>query len=347
MSSRTVPDHRTIAEMIAEGQAALLAGEKARAQALLRVAVRDAPDNVEAWLWLSGTHSRPDEMAYCLRQALEHDPHNQQALEGMAWIEETFGPLPPVDQPKDTGHQELRPAQAAPAEPAALPAPGRELSAAPFSSRQDSMAREAPASASRAQAYMRRAASSSALLEAALHVAAVGALLGLLRLTSAIRPGTLLLARQNQGVISVPAALGVALAAAALHGLALLAAWAILSRNISRSRNDRRGDAYDSLVRTAEIFAPGYLAAVALLAAASGLGWSERRWLPVVLFVWVLLGAAAALATRRFSHLLDLMRISPGRRAVVVARIVLPALLAAVIGLGIAGLAVQALLRGI
>jgi hypothetical protein len=344
MTPRAAPGQQSIAELVAEGQAALLAGEKARAQALLRVAVRDAPDNVEAWLWLSGTHSRPEEMAYCLRQALDRDPHNEQALEGLAWIEETFGPLPELDQPKNTGQPELRldPARLTPMQLAAAPATARALNAASLSSRQTSIDHQTHAS--RALPTTHLAAGASVLMDAALHVASVGALLGLLRLTGALRPETLLLARPNQGAIGVPAALGVALAAALLHGLALLAVWGILSRGVSRSRDDRRGDTYDSLVRTAEIFGPGYLAAVALLAAASGLAWSERRWLLVVLFVWAMLGAAAVLAMRRFWRLLDHMRISR-RRAAVAARILLPALLAAVAGLGIAGLIVQALLR--
>ncbi|MDQ5850528.1 MAG: tetratricopeptide repeat protein, partial [Chloroflexota bacterium] len=83
--------HTTTADLIAEGREALLAGDKARARALLEQAVEGAPDSVEAWLWLSGTHTAPDEMARCLRQVLALDPDNQQALEGLAWLAETYG----------------------------------------------------------------------------------------------------------------------------------------------------------------------------------------------------------------------------------------------------------------
>src|SRR3712207_6332499 len=90
MATTTQTTRQTIDELVAEGRAALLAGEKARARSLLQIAVRDAPDNVEAWLWLSGTQSRPDEIAYCLSQVLRLDPDNQQAHEGLAWLAETF-----------------------------------------------------------------------------------------------------------------------------------------------------------------------------------------------------------------------------------------------------------------
>ena len=110
-------------------------------------------------------------------------------------------------------------------------------------------------------------------------------------------------------------------------------------------RHDRRGDHFDTLVRTGQAFVPGYLVGAALVAAAVGLGWSDRRWLPVVLLIWALLLASAALIGRRVVRLLDLGHVRGARRAVQVARITVPALLVALLSLGLAGIVVQALLR--
>ena len=141
--------------------------------------------------------------------------------------------------------------------------------------------------------------------------------------------------------------MGLAATAAVLHGLALVIVWALLSRNIARARNDRRGDYYDSLVRTAQIFRPGYLIGAALLLAAAGLGLGERRWMPVVVTVWLLLLVSISLIGRRFTQLVAAVQVTGYRRAVRLARIVVPALLIALLGLGLAGIAVQALLRAI
>jgi hypothetical protein len=288
------------ASLIAEGSAALLTGQKARARSLLQIAVRDDPDNVEAWLWLSGTYTRPDEIAYCLRQVLARDPDNAQALEGLAWLAETFDFEP--------------------------------------------VSRQAPP---KTEAVSRPAESDGGLvlIEMGLYVAGVGALLGLLRLASALRPGTLLLLRGDHGAISIGPALGLALASAVLHGLGLVFAWLVLGRNISRARGDRRGDLFDSLVHTAQVFAPGYLTLPALLLAAAGLGWSEQRWIPLAITVWLVLITAVIVGARRFVRTLDAVHVSREHRVVYAARIFVPALLIAMVGLGLSGIAVQALLR--
>ena len=190
-----------------------------------------------------------------------------------------------------------------------------------------------------------RAAAWSRLIEAVLHIASVGTLVGLLRLVGMLRPGTLLLVRGSEGPIGLPLAATIAVSAALLHAGALLLAWATLGRTISRVRNDRRDDHFDSLLQTARIFLPGYLAAPALLVVAAGLGWSQRRWLPVVVIVWTLLAIAGVLGGRRFARLLDRVRVLGARRGLRVVRIAGPALVVAGAGLAVAGFMAQLLLR--
>jgi hypothetical protein len=128
-------------------------------------------------------------------------------------------------------------------------------------------------------------------------------------------------------------ALGLALTAAVLHGLGLVLAWLVLGRYISRARSDRRDDHFDSLVHAAQVFAPGYLALPSLLLAAAGLGWSEQRWLPLAVTVWLVLLTAVIVSARRFMQLLDAVHVAHERRAVHAARIFVPVLLVALITL--------------
>ncbi len=135
--------------------------------------------------------------------------------------------------------------------------------------------------------------------------------------------------------------------AALLHALVLLLVWVLLSRSVSHARNDRRGDHFDSLLRTAEIFAPGYLVSVALALTFGAMAWSERRWMPVALVIWLILVASAALVGRRCQHLLGSLRLPIQRRGVQVGRIVVPALLLAIAGFGLAGSVVRAMLAAL
>ena len=327
--------------LIAEGRAALLAGDKARAQALLEAVVRDDPENVEAWLWLSGAHTDPDEISYCLFHVLLIDPDNEQAHEGLAWVKETYGSVaPPLTAPDVAPEPQVDPQPSPPLQPespprleespAALVTPSRAYHPVDAATPQDT-----PVSTRR-------------LFEAGLQVGAVGALLGLLRLVGMLRPGTLLLIRGQAGAIDAPSALLLAAGAALVHALALVVAWLVLSRSLARARrHDSRGDRAASLLRVAQALTPGYLAGLALLVAGVGLNWSERRWLPVVALVWGLLLIGGVWIGRRLVGLLHDAPISRERRALRLAWIVLPALLVALVGLGLAGLAVQALLRSL
>ncbi len=312
------------ADLLAEGRDALLAGDKPRAQALFKAVLRTEPEHVEAWLWLGGAHSEQAEIERCLRRALELDPDNQQALDGLAWL------------------ASRQPSQPSTPRAATLPAPA---SAPRIRPRKDFHTPRAAPTPALAEVGLRR--DSSALVEAAVHVMGVGALLGLLRLAGSLRPATLLLLRSPGRPLGIAPAIAIAVVAALLHALVLLLVWALLSRNVSRARNDRRGDHFDSLLRTAEIFATGYLASVALVVTFGAMAWSERRWMPAALLVWLILLVSAALVGRRGRQLFGSLRLPITRRAVNIGRIVVPALLLAIAGFGLAGSVVRAMLAAL
>jgi len=77
-----------IDNLLKEGIAALKAGQRIRARALLQEVVREQPDNVAAWLWLSGAVETDDERRECLERVLEVDPNNPHAKKGL----ERLGP---------------------------------------------------------------------------------------------------------------------------------------------------------------------------------------------------------------------------------------------------------------
>jgi tetratricopeptide (TPR) repeat protein len=295
--------------LLAEGRDALLAGDKARAQKLLQTAVQLDPRSEDAWMWLSGVFSRPEDMAECLRRVLEINPRNEQALEGLRWLEAEHGlqlrPLPPSEAP----------AEPPIAEPVRLHPPA-------------------------ISSY-----SSSLLLESALYPAAAGAWLGLLRLLGWLRPETLRLLRGAEGPLSWVGSLGVAATALALHGLALGLVWLLLGWQLSRARGDGRGDLFDSLVRTGQIWIPGYLWLGAVVFAALALDLSPGPWRIAVVAIWLLLLSGAALVGRRLWRVLSAVGIAGRARSRSAARLFLLLLLGSVLGLGLAGIATAALLR--
>ncbi len=335
------------ANRIAEGQTALLDGEKTRARELLEAAVRDDPGNAEAWLWLSGAYADPKEMARCLRQALLIEPGNTSAQEGLAWVEETFGLVATAPAEPELPSQEATtppPVQIAASAPEQTPAPVRSRPvSAPLAPNSEPAAEHIRARTSAPAAPERN----HALLEAGLHAASLGALLGLLRLVGSLRPGTLLLIRGPDGLVGIPAAVGLALATALLHATALLAAWMLLGYAVARVRTDQPGDRWDSLVQAGRIFVPGYLIVGALALGAASLSWSQQRWETVVLLIWGVLLVAGALIGRRLLILLGRPRVTPGPPLLRRLRIALPFLLTAAAGLAIAGFLAQALLRAI
>lgn len=315
-------DRAQLSTLITEGRAALLAGDKAQARALLEAAVALDAQSEEAWLWLSGTYSAPGEIAACLRRVLALNPDNEQAHEGLRWLAEEYGPdqaaaAPPPALPA-----------AAPAAPSADPAP---------------VAVAAPPPAAPQPRYQSRHGTST-LIEAALHPFAAGALLGLLRLVGWLRPSTLLLLRGGDGPLGLAGGVQVAAAATLLHGLALVLVWALSGWQLSRLRVDGRGDIFDSLVRAGRIWVPGYLWGGALLLAALGLPLSPEPWRSVAVLCWVLLLGGAALIGLRLRRQLAAVGLPAPRRSAL-ARLLAILVVGGVLALGLAGIATAALLR--
>ena len=72
-----------VAVLLQQAIAAAKAGQLGQAQAQLRQVLAQDPDNVTAWLWLSGVVSHPLKREACLRKALELDPYHEAARKGL------------------------------------------------------------------------------------------------------------------------------------------------------------------------------------------------------------------------------------------------------------------------
>lgn len=72
-------------DLMREGIRLAKAGEKAQAYDVFATITRLVPGHVEAWLWKGGTALHPQESVRCLQRALELDPDNPQARQGLAW----------------------------------------------------------------------------------------------------------------------------------------------------------------------------------------------------------------------------------------------------------------------
>ncbi len=335
---RLLPD-----ELIAQGRAALLEGDRERARALLQQAVALDPRSDEAWVWLAGAHTEPEEMARCLRRALAANPLNEQAQEGLQWLADEYG---------IATHESRAAAPAlssgAPEASAARPATGTTHSSAtaqaPSATMSDAVrsSQIAPMQPARSPA----ATGVVALLEAALLPIAAGALLGLLRLARWLWPATLALLRPDAGSISWSGAVGIALAAAVTHGLALLPAWIALGWSLSRARGERRGDLFDSLRRAGYLWTPALLWSGALLATFIGLRLSPLGWRLMSITAAMLVATGLILMIRRLWRLLARLQVSAGERRRVGVRLILIAVVAAAPGLLLAGWITGGLLGG-
>lgn len=70
-----------------EGIAALKAGEKAKARALLMAVLEEDERHEQAWLWLSGAVDSVEERQICLENVLAINPQNEQAKRGLARLQ--------------------------------------------------------------------------------------------------------------------------------------------------------------------------------------------------------------------------------------------------------------------
>lgn len=69
--------------LLREGITAVKAGQRAKARALLQRVLRERPNDVSTWLWLSGAVETDDERRECLEKVLEIDPDNPHAKKGL------------------------------------------------------------------------------------------------------------------------------------------------------------------------------------------------------------------------------------------------------------------------
>jgi hypothetical protein len=72
-----------VENLLNEGITALKAGQRTKARALLQEVVRQRPDDVTAWLWLSGAVEMDAERRQCLEKVLVIDPKNPHAQRGL------------------------------------------------------------------------------------------------------------------------------------------------------------------------------------------------------------------------------------------------------------------------
>ncbi len=75
-------------ELTQQGITALKAGDRAAARRILAAAVRQSPDDSQAWLWLSGAVERDQERLDCLRQVLRIEPGNTRAAQGIELLQQ-------------------------------------------------------------------------------------------------------------------------------------------------------------------------------------------------------------------------------------------------------------------
>jgi membrane protein YdbS with pleckstrin-like domain len=73
-------------ELTQQGIEAVRAGDKSKARQLLRSALRNDSQDVQAWLWLSAVVETNQERIECLQQVLRIDPNNQAAAKGIAQL---------------------------------------------------------------------------------------------------------------------------------------------------------------------------------------------------------------------------------------------------------------------
>jgi hypothetical protein len=73
-------------ELTQRGIQALRSGDRSGARTLLTAAIQADPNDVTAWLWLTGALDTDGERVACLRQVLRIDPNNSAAARGLKQI---------------------------------------------------------------------------------------------------------------------------------------------------------------------------------------------------------------------------------------------------------------------
>jgi tetratricopeptide (TPR) repeat protein len=93
----------TIDTLLQQGIRAAQSGQREAARSLLIQVVEADERNELGWLWLSGVVDDPEDMRTCLQNVLDINPANAKARQGLAWIEQRYGPAPvAAPQPEPT-----------------------------------------------------------------------------------------------------------------------------------------------------------------------------------------------------------------------------------------------------
>ena len=101
----------TPSQLLQQGIAAIQAGQKKEAQALLAQLVKTEPHNSQAWLWLAAAVDQKEQRRYCLRRTLALDPVNSIARQALAQVAEPPPPLPPSPSAPPSPAAPIAPAQ--------------------------------------------------------------------------------------------------------------------------------------------------------------------------------------------------------------------------------------------
>ena len=86
-------------DLTRKGIQALKAGDAELARKFLRYATNHNPEDIQAWLWLSGAVESKPEKIDCLEKALEIDPHNAAATQGLSKLIDGYIP-PRLEAPE-------------------------------------------------------------------------------------------------------------------------------------------------------------------------------------------------------------------------------------------------------
>jgi hypothetical protein len=112
-----------VTDLLQQGIGAARAGRREEARALLMQVVEADERNEQAWLWLAGLIEDPEDIRTCLQNVLDLNPANQQAQQGLAWLERRYGspapspetsPPPPLPAEREVSAPPPTPPPAAP-----------------------------------------------------------------------------------------------------------------------------------------------------------------------------------------------------------------------------------------
>lgn len=88
-----------IHRLVQQGIAAAQAGDKDRARRILLEVTEYDEYNEQAWLWLSGVVEDLEEMQLCLENVLMINPSNEQARQGLDWVQSQLAQQQPPPAP--------------------------------------------------------------------------------------------------------------------------------------------------------------------------------------------------------------------------------------------------------